>query len=254
MNFSDTHTHLYAEEFNADADALILRAVDMGISHFFLPNVDSETIAPLYDLCSRFSEHCFPMMGLHPCSVKDNYIEELRIIEQELGKGGFCAIGEIGLDFYWDKTFVQQQEEVFTRQITWASELNLPVSIHSRLATARAIELIKQNGKPLRGIFHCFGGTLEEAHEIISLGMYLGIGGVLTFKNSGLDNIIKQIDLNYLVLETDAPYLAPVPHRGKRNIPEYLLNIAQHLAVVKSCTLNEVAQITTQNAKNIFSR
>ncbi|MBS1765613.1 MAG: TatD family hydrolase [Bacteroidetes bacterium] len=254
MIIADTHTHLYAEEFDNDRESLISKAIEDGVGYFYLPNVDSESISPMLNLQEKFPDNCFAMMGLHPCSVKENYLRELAIVEGELARGSYYGVGEIGLDFYWDKTFIKEQEDAFVKQISWAVELNLPVSIHSRQATARAIELIEQSKLPVRGVFHCFSGTAEEASKVISLGMYLGIGGVVTYKNSGLDAIVSHAGLDHIVLETDAPYLPPVPHRGKRNIPEYLLVIAQKIALINNCSLNKVAAITTANAQRIFGK
>ena len=254
MIIADTHTHLYAEEFDADREMLIRNAIEAGVGYFYLPNVDSGTLKPMHALQKIYTKNCFAMMGLHPCSVKENYLEELTLVENELNKGNYYGVGEIGLDFYWDKTFIREQEDAFVKQITWAVELDLPVSIHSRQATARAIELIEQNNIPVRGVFHCFSGTAEEASRVVDLGMYLGIGGVVTYKNSGLDAIVKQVGLSHIVLETDAPYLPPVPHRGKRNIPEYLIHVARKIAIIEECSLDKVAAVTTANAQRIFGK
>jgi TatD DNase family protein len=254
MIFTDTHTHLYAAEFDTDREELMKRAIDTGVSRFFLPNVEASSVTPMLDLCERFPENCFPMMGLHPCSVKENYLDELSLVETELSNGNYVGVGEIGLDFFWDISFVKEQEDAFLKQIAWACELNLPVSIHSRSATARAIELIQSSGLHVKGVFHCFGGNIVEAKAITDMGMFLGIGGVITYKNSGLDAIVSQIELKHIVLETDAPYLPPVPHRGKRNIPEYLLLTAQKLAAIKNCSVAEVAEQTTKNSKVIFKQ
>ena len=254
MIFTDTHTHLYAAEFDTDREELMKRAIDTGVSRFFLPNVEASSVTPMLDLCERFPENCFPMMGLHPCSVKENYLDELSLVETELSNGNYVGVGEIGLDFFWDISFVKEQEDAFLKQIAWACELNLPVSIHSRSATARAIELIQSSGLNVKGVFHCFGGNIVEAKAITDMGMFLGIGGVITYKNSGLDAIVSQIELKHIVLETDAPYLPPVPHRGKRNIPEYLLLTAQKLAAIKNCSVAEVAEQTTKNSKVIFKQ
>ncbi|HQW16677.1 MAG TPA: TatD family hydrolase [Bacteroidia bacterium] len=254
MIFTDTHTHLYATEFDADRKELMQQAIDAGVSRFFLPNVEKSSVNEMLELCKQFPENCFPMMGLHPCSVKEDYLAELALVESELSKGKYFGVGEIGLDFYWDKSFIKEQEEAFLKQITWSCELNLPVSIHSRSATTRAIELIQLSGLSVKGVFHCFSGSIEEAKAITDMGMYLGIGGVVTYKNSGLDAIVSQVGLKHIVLETDAPYLPPVPHRGKRNIPEYLLLTAQKLAVIKNCSVAEVAEQTTNNSKVIFKQ
>ncbi|HOZ82319.1 MAG TPA: TatD family hydrolase [Bacteroidia bacterium] len=254
MIFTDTHTHLYATEFDADRKELMQQAIDAGVSRVFLANVEKSSVNEMLELCKQFPENCFPMMGLHPCSVKEDYLAELALVESELSKGKYFGVGEIGLDFYWDKSFIKEQEEAFLKQITWSCELNLPVSIHSRSATTRAIELIQLSGLSVKGVFHCFSGSIEEAKAITDMGMYLGIGGVVTYKNSGLDAIVSQVGLKHIVLETDAPYLPPVPHRGKRNIPEYLLLTAQKLAVIKNCSVAEVAEQTTNNSKVIFKQ
>ncbi len=229
-------------------------AIGKGISKFFLPNIDSSSIQPMYELCDAYPSNCFPMMGLHPCSVKENYKAEMNVMEAEFSKRKFYAVGEIGLDFYWDKTFIREQEEVFIRQLHLAHEMNLPVVIHSRESVDRIIEIIHQQKHiSIKGIFHCFSGNEKQANEIVAMGMYLGIGGVLTFKNSGLDKVMEKIPLTGCVLETDAPYLAPAPYRGKRNIPEYLSLVAEKLAAIKQISADEVAAVTTSNALNIFN-
>lgn len=254
MQLVDTHIHLYADEFNDDRKVLIENAIGKGISKFFLPNIDSGSILPMYELCDAYPVNCFPMMGLHPCSVKENYKAEMKTIEAAFSNRKFYAVGEIGLDFYWDKTFIREQEEVFIRQLHLAHEMNLPVVIHSRESVDRILEIIHQQKHIIiKGIFHCFSGNEKQAHEIIKMGMYLGIGGVLTFKNSGLDKVIEKIPLSHCVLETDAPYLAPAPYRGKRNIPEYLSLIAEKLAAIKQVSTDEVSAVTTSNALNIFN-
>ena len=249
----DTHTHLYVEQFAEDRAEVINRAIEKGINRFYLPNIDSEHIEDLLALEAAYPEHCFAMMGLHPCSVKENYEEELAIIEQWLKKRPFVAIGEIGLDLYWDKTFFEQQKTAFRQQIRWAKQLELPIVIHSRESTWEVIEILRtEYDENLRGIFHCFGGNVEEANAITDLGFYLGIGGVLTFKKAKLDETLKKIDLQHIVLETDSPYLAPTPYRGKRNESSYIRIIAEKLAEVKDVSLEEIAAITSENASNIF--
>ncbi len=256
MNLTDTHCHLYLSEFDADRSAMVARAFSAGITKAYLPNVDASTIDPLLSLCAAYPENYMPLMGLHPCSVKENWKDEVRKIENQLfGKSGikYWGIGETGLDFYWDQAFVDQQKENFQLHIDWAKTLRLPIIIHSREATDACIELIDKNkSSDLHGIFHCFSGSLEQAHRIIDLGFYLGIGGVVTFKNSGLDKVVEQIDLKHLVLETDAPYLAPVPHRGKRNESSYLTLVAERIAIIKNTSVAEVAAITTGNANQVF--
>ncbi|HVA97815.1 MAG TPA: TatD family hydrolase [Bacteroidia bacterium] len=254
MIFTDTHTHLYAKEFDIDRNQLIENAIQKGVQRFFLPNIDSTFITDLLQLKNNFPENCFPMIGLHPCSVNENYVQELAIAANYLSKEKFIAIGEIGIDLYWDKTFFSQQQFAFRTQIEWAKKWNLPIVIHSRNSFDEVYEILSEtNDNKLKGIFHCFSGNVEQAKKIIALGNFkLGIGGVLTFKNSGLDNVVKEIDLEHLVLETDAPYLAPTPHRGKRNEPSYLVLIAEKLAAIKNCSVEEIAEITTQNSKIIF--
>lgn len=253
MNYVDTHIHLYAQEFNTDRDELIREAVDKNVTGFYMPNIDTASISSMYQLEEKYPGICFAMMGLHPCYVKENYKTELKIIEKELSERKFCAIGEIGIDLYWDKTFRQQQEEVFIKQMEWAHELDIPIVIHSRNATDEIISVIKQNIQLApRGIFHCFSGDLKQAKEIIGLGFYLGIGGVVTFKNSGLDKVIEELGTENIVLETDAPYLAPVPNRGKRNIPSYLTLVADKIAELAKISTNDVSSTTTGNVKKIF--
>lgn len=256
MLIIDTHTHIYLEDFNSDIDQAIQRAQKIGVKYFMLPNIDSTSIARVKTLHTKFPESCLPMMGLHPCSVKENFKGELKIAEEELFNNSeikYYGVGECGLDYYWDKTFILQQKEALHIQSKWAKDLNLPIILHTRDSMDDGIELIngEQNGK-LKGIFHCFGGTIEQAQQIIDLGFLMGIGGVLTYKKSGLDEVLKNIDLKYLVLETDAPYLTPVPFRGKRNEPAYLEYILTRLAEVKNCTKEEVAKITSENAMNLF--
>jgi len=251
--FVDTHTHLYDEQFGETRAADIQRAIDAGVSKMYMPNCDSRTIEPLMEIVAEWPQNCFPMIGIHPCYVKENYKEELAIIAQWLQKEKFAAIGEIGLDYYWDKTFVPQQKESFNIQMDWALENELAIIIHTRDSIQDGIEMVraKQNGK-LKGIFHCFGGSSEQAKQIVDLGFYLGIGGVATFKNSSLPQVLKDISLDNIVLETDAPYLAPVPYRGKRNECSYIPLIANKVAEIKECSIEEVARVTTANAKTIF--
>jgi TatD DNase family protein len=251
----DTHTHLYSREFDTDRASMIERAIHAGVTKFYLPNVDSESIQGMLDLEVKYPNNCFAMMGLHPCSVKENYKAELRIVETWLEKRAFCAIGEIGIDLYWDKTFFEEQKIAFIQQLDWAQELGIPVSIHARQSTLEILDILRAKPEYKQGgIFHCFGGSAERAKELIDLGFYLGIGGVLTYKKSGLDESLKDVDLNYLVLETDAPYLSPIPFRGKRNESSYIPYIAQKLAEVKGIDIQKVAEVTTRNANIIFSK
>jgi TatD DNase family protein len=251
--FIDTHTHLYSEEFTSDIDEVIKKAINAGVEKFFLPNIDSASIDVMHAFCEKYPQHCFPMMGLHPCSVKENYLEELTIAYNLLKAKKYVAVGEIGIDLYWDKTFYTQQVDAFTQQINWAFEFDLPIVIHCRNAFDEIYEMLCSFKKLPKGIFHCFSGNEEQANKIIeATGFKLGIGGVLTFKNSGLDKAIANIDLKHLVLETDAPYLAPIPYRGKRNESSYIRIIAAKLAEIKNCSISDVGNITTANAKEIF--
>jgi len=252
--FIDTHTHLYSEEFKTDINEALKKAIDAGVEKFFLPNIDSSSVACMHALCEKHPQHCFPMMGLHPCSVKENYKEELAIAYNYLQSKKYIAVGEIGIDLYWDKTFYKQQVEAFETQINWALEFNLPIVIHCRNSFDEIFEVLTRFKKLPKGIFHCFSGNAEQAQKVIDItGFKLGIGGVVTFKNSGLDKAIEHIDLNHLVLETDSPYLAPVPYRGKRNESSYIPLIAAKIAEIKNCSLLDVATITTANAKEIFN-
>lgn len=250
----DTHAHIYADEFNDDIELVISRARIAGVSRILMPAIDTETHEKMLLLEENQPEYCISMMGLHPCSVKSNYKDELKVIDAYFSKRKFVAVGETGLDFYWDLTFKDQQYEAFHQQAEWALHYNIPLVIHSRNSTNECIEVVHQhqNGK-LKGVFHCFSGTTEQAKKIVDLGFCLGIGGVLTFKNSGLDKAIADIDLSHIVLETDAPYLAPVPYRGKRNECGYILYVAQKLAELKAVAVNEIDSITTDNASKLFN-
>lgn len=253
MILIDTHTHLYSNEFATDIDAVINRAAQAGVDKFYLPAIDSTTHEQMIALETNYPGKCIAMMGLHPCSVKENYLQELQVVEDFFTKRKFAAVGEIGLDFYWDKTFIAEQHDAFKRQIELALQYKLPIVIHTRKAMAETIAAVKQYAaKGVRGIFHCFGGNYKDAVEIIDMGFYLGIGGVLTYKNAGLVEVIEKIDLQHLVLETDAPYLTPVPFRGKRNESSYLKYILEKLAHIKNVPVEEVAAITTANAQKIF--
>lgn len=249
----DTHCHLYLDEFKNDIHEVIARAEAEGVNKFYLPAIDSAEIENIFLLEEKFPGKCIAMMGLHPCSVKENYLDELNIVKNWLAKRKFAAVGEIGLDFYWDKTFATQQYEAFRMQIELSLQYNLPIVIHTRNAMQETIDVVKEyKSKGIKGIFHCFGGTVENANEIIAAGFYLGIGGVLTYKKSGLTEVLEKIDLKHLVLETDAPFLTPVPFRGKRNESSYLKFIIEKLAQIKNVTPEEVASITTANAQKIF--
>jgi TatD DNase family protein len=253
MKIIDTHCHLYAEDFAEDISAVISRAKNKGVVKFFLPAIDSSVIDAMLQLETDFPGECFAMMGLHPCSVNAGYKEELKIVEQWLNRRSFVALGEIGLDFYWDKTFTEEQYDAFNIQMQWALERRMPIVIHTRKAMPETINAVKPFAeKGLTGIFHCFSGNYSNALEIIDMGFLLGIGGVLTYKNAGLQQVIEKIDLNYIVLETDAPYLTPVPFRGKRNESSYLEFIMEKIADIKKVSIAEVAAITTANAEKIF--
>ena len=251
--FIDTHTHLYLEDFKNDIDAAIKRATEAGVEKFFLPNIDSTSVEVMHGLCRKFPKQCFPMMGVHPCSIKENYREELNIAHDLLQKNKYYAVGEIGIDLYWDKTTLPQQVIAFEEQIQWALDMNLPIVIHCRDAFDEIYEILAGTKKLPKGIFHCFTGNIEQANKIIDLGGFkLGIGGVVTFKNSGLDKTIENVDLKHIVLETDSPYLTPTPYRGQRNESSYIRIIANRIAEVKNCNVGLVAEITTKNAIEIF--
>lgn len=254
MYFVDTHTHLFSPSFDEDRTEVVQRAINAGVEILLLPNIDIESIEPMYQLCAQFPHNCLPMMGLHPGSVDENWEENLALIQKNLFERKNCAVGEIGMDLYWDKTFVNEQAEAFRRQVNWAKELNLPIVIHARDAFDEIFAIVDElNDERLTGVFHCFTGTLEQAKKIQNYGGFkLGIGGVLTYKKAGLDEVLTQIELSELILETDSPYLPPTPHRGKRNESAYLLHIAEKLADVKGIRLSEVAKVTTKNAHELF--
>lgn len=254
MILTDTHTHLYSEQFNDDIDTVIQNCIEKGITRLFLPNIDSSSIEGMMKLGTDYPDNCFPMMGLHPTSVGENYKEELALVEEWMTKQQFCAVGEIGIDLYWDKTFLKEQQEAFRFQIELAKKYNLPFVIHCRDAFDEIFEILDElNDDKMRGIFHCFAGTVEQASHIINYGDFkIGIGGVVTFKNSGLDKVVKQIDLKHLVLETDSPYLAPTPYRGKRNESTYLYTIAEKVADIYNISIEKVAEVTTENSKQVF--
>ena len=248
----ETHAHIYDEAFVADREEILNRAFEQGVLEIWMPNCNSETIAGMMDLATRYPNKCLPMIGLHPCYVKENFEKELYIVEEWLNKEKFIAIGEIGMDLFWDKTFVKQQEEAFLIQCVLAKKYNLWIDIHSRNAFWETVALIEKNADPkLKGIFHCFTGTLEEAQKAIELNFLIGVGGVVTFKNGGLDKILPHVDLKHIVLETDAPYLAPVPYRGKRNEPVYLQIIAQKVADMMQISVETVIKQTSLNAQKL---
>ena len=253
MILTDTHSHLYDSKFIDDQKEVIQRAFEEDVNRIFLPNVDTNTVHGMLDVVKQYPENCFAMMGLHPCHVKENYREELKELKSHLDTNFFCAVGEIGMDLYWDKTFLEEQKDAFRTQIRWAKEKKLPIAIHCRDAFNEIFEILEEEkSEDLRGIFHCFTGTLAQAKRAINLNLYLGVGGVVTFKKAGLDKVIQQISLKHLVLETDSPYLAPSPNRGKRNESSYLIHIAQKIADLHQISVTDVAKITTENSKTIF--
>lgn len=253
MLLTDTHTHIYYHAGTTKLQENLQRCFDNDIQRLFLPNVNSASIKPVFDTVAAYPDHCFPMLGLHPCDVKENYLEELKIIRKSLETYKVYAIGEIGLDLYWDKSTLEIQKNAFRTQVQWAKELNLPIDIHCREAFTELFELLEElHDDKLFGVLHCFTGSLEQANRAIELGFALGIGGVVTFKKAGLDQVVKEIDLKHLVLETDAPYLAPVPFRGKENESSYLTYIAKKVADLHQISIEKVAEITTENSKRIF--
>ncbi|GAB4134234.1 MAG: TatD family hydrolase [Raineya sp.] len=256
MTFIDTHAHLYLPDFAKDAQEVMSRAEENEVRYIYLPNIDHQSIDAMLEWELKFP-NCMATMGLHPCSVKKDFEKELYIVEDWLKQRKFAAIGEMGIDLYWDTTFFEQQKEAFKIQAHWAKEYSLPLIIHCRNSTDEAIALVEalqSKEKPLSGVFHCFSGSIEQAKKIIDLGFFLGIGGVVTFKKSALEEVLQNIGLENLVLETDSPYLAPTPHRGKRNESSYLPLIAEKIASIYQISIEKVAQETTANAKKLFSR
>ncbi len=253
MNLTDTHTHLYLEDFDNDRTAVIDRALENGVRRILLPNIDSSTLPQLKKMTAAFPENCFPMMGLHPTSVNEEMEKELALVEKELSTGNYYGVGEIGIDLYWDKTREAEQKEAFRRQLQLAKKYHLAVSIHTRNAFRRTLQIVKEElTGDLRGVFHCFTGTLQEAKQIMDTGFKMGIGGIVTFKNSGLAETVGKLPLEALVLETDAPYLTPVPFRGKRNESAYLYYIAEKVAAIKHILPEAVAETTTETARQLF--
>lgn len=253
MILTDTHTHLYSEAFDEDRDAMIKRAMDFGVERFFVPAIDSTYAQRMYDLEKKYPDTIFLMMGLHPTHVKENFEDELAFVKEQFANRKFYAVGEIGIDLYWDKTFLKQQQEAFVYQIRLAKKHQLPIIIHSRESFDEIFEILEQEkGDGLRGIFHCFTGTFEQAERAIGYNMKLGIGGVVTFKNGKIDQFLNQIDLKHIVLETDAPYLAPVPYRGKRNESSYLVKVLEKLSSIYNMSKEEIARSTTENSKQVF--
>ena len=250
---TDTHTHLYSEQFNEDRTEMIQRAKDAGVSRFFIPAIDSSYTKSMLDLETNFKDDVFLMMGLHPTSVKENYKDQLAHVKEWIDKRSFFAIGEIGIDLYWDKSFLAQQQEAFRTQIQWAKEKKLPIVIHCRDAFDEIFEVLEaEKSDDLFGIFHCFTGTKEQAEKAISHNMKLGIGGVATFKNGKIDKFLNEIDIKHIVLETDSPYLAPTPFRGKRNESSYITQVVEKLSTIYGLTFQEIAEITTRNSKDVF--
>lgn len=251
--FIDSHAHIYLDKFKEDIHDVLERSFEEGVNKIYMPNIDHTSIDDMLELENKYPANCIPMMGLHPCSVQKGFEKELYQVEEWLGRRNFAAVGEIGTDLYWDKTFWPEQQEAFKIQVDWAKKYNLPVVIHCRESIDETIELVEQfKDDNLKGVFHCFSGDLEQARRIINLGFYLGFGGVATFKNGGLDTVIPEVDLEYMLLETDSPYLTPTPHRGKRNEPSYIPLIARKIASLKTKPLDEVAAKTTLNTLKLF--
>lgn len=255
MEFVDSHAHLFAVEFDEDRSLTVERAIHEGVNKMILPNIDKETIGPMLEMCNAFPDNCFPTIGLHPTSVKEDYQDHLKVIDYYLINHHFKAIGEVGIDLYWDKTFFQQQCEAFVYQIELARKFALPLIIHSRDSFAEILEILQtqHRGLSYNGVFHSFSGTIDQAHEVVSLGFKIGLNGIVTFKNSSLGEVVKGIALEHILLETDAPYLAPVPKRGKRNESAYIPFIAAKIAETKGIPIGRVAEVTTHTAKTLFN-
>jgi len=253
VNIIDTHTHLYLKQFKEDIDLVINKSLEIGVKKFIFPAIDSSHFDDMHDLKNKYPDDIHLMSGLHPTSVKENYKEELEFVVNSLMSHSYVAIGEIGIDLYWDKTFLKQQQEAFEFQIRLAIKNDLPIVIHCREAFDEIFEILdKENCSKLRGVFHCFTGTLEQASSAIRLGFKLGIGGVVTFKNGGIDKFLHQIDLKHIVLETDSPYLSPVPYRGKRNESSYIMYVLKKLSEIYGISNEKIAEITSENAKKVF--
>jgi TatD DNase family protein len=253
MQFIDTHAHIYSDKFDSDRAKMLERTFGSGVTQICMPNVDSESIEGMLALEEQYPNHCLAMMGLHPCSVNQDFEKELKIAEDWFAKRNFIAVGEMGIDLYWDKTFIAQQKEAFRIQASWAKQKGLPLVIHSREAIREVLELLEAlTDDTLFGVLHCFTGTLDDAKRLVNMNFRLGIGGVVTYKNGGLEPVLKEIGLEHIVLETDSPYLAPNPYRGKRNETSYIPIIAQKIAEIKEISINEVATQTTATAKKLF--
>lgn len=251
--YIDSHTHLYLDAFEADRESMIRRALDAQVNRMLLPNIDSRSMDAMFSLAEQYPKQCFPMMGLHPTSVKENYLEELELVEAALQRPGIIAIGETGIDLYWDKSYLKEQEEAFSSQIRWAMELDLPLVIHARDSFPEIFRVLDRAGGPeLHGVFHSFTGGPDELEQALSYNFMIGINGIVTFKNSDLGEVVRAIPTNRLLLETDSPFLAPVPHRGKRNESSYLVEIAAKVAEIHNLTREEVARITSTNAEQLF--
>jgi TatD DNase family protein len=251
--FVDSHSHIYSADFSLDRDEVITRALEAGVERIVLPNIDSSSIKPLMDLTDTIPGLFFPLVGLHPTSVKEDFRKELQILEYWLGKRRFYGIGEIGIDLFWDKSFLEEQVEAFTTQIGWAKERNFPIVIHVRDSFTEVMEQLRKVYSPnLHGVFHSFTGSFEQAEQIIELGFKIGINGIITFKNSELGETIRKIDLSHLLIETDSPWLAPVPHRGKRNECSYIVTVAEKIAQLHETSVDKIADITSRNAQELF--
>jgi TatD DNase family protein len=254
-NYIDTHSHLYLADYDVDRDKVIVQSLQAGVQKILLPNIHLASIEKMLAVCQSYSNMCFPMLGLHPCDVKTDYKEVLQVMFKVFDKHRFIAIGEVGIDLYWDAKFLQQQKDALRWQIDFALQQQLPLIVHKRQSYYEVLAVLDEfEGEPLKGIFHCYSGSVEHAHELIRRGFLLGIGGTVTYKNAKLDEILPYIDLRYLVLETDSPFLAPAPHRGKRNTSQYLPLIAEKIAVIKQLPLETVASQTTRNALDLFDR
>ncbi len=253
MEFIDTHSHIYLSDFDNDRAAIVEECLQKGVTHLLLPNINMDSIEPMLEVCRTFPQQCFPMLGLHPCDVFEDYKEVLQKMFALYHQYSFLAIGEVGIDLYWDKTFQEEQKDAFRMQIAFAVEHDLPIIIHKRQSYYEVMEILNEfSQNKLKGIFHCYSGSIEHAMEIIEKGFLLGIGGTVTYKNAKLDTILSDIDLKHIVLETDSPYLTPVPYRGQRNKSSYIPLIAEKLATIKQVDIETIAAITTQNAKNLF--
>jgi len=253
MSFIDTHAHIYHKEFSNDIDEILQQCLEKGVNKIYMPNISEDSVEGMLALSKKYPYQCFPMLGIHPCDVTEDVEKVLDRLRKLYANTNFIAVGETGLDLYWDKSTFELQKKSLTYHMQWATEEDLPIVLHTRNAMDETIEMVRPYAeKGLRGVFHCFNGNKEQAQQITAMNLYLGIGGVLTFKNSGLDIAIKDIDMKHLVLETDAPYLSPVPHRGKRNSPEYIPLVAQKLAEIKEISREEAGRITSENALNLF--